>query len=96
MRKLTVLASVAALVASAAFARAESESRSCIGKAGRDVLTVDALLTTMIEHGYRIRGLDTSEGCGKFQAVDRTGAEAVLVVDLSSGAKVGEPVRRND
>lgn len=96
MRKMAVLASLAALIATAGFAQAESVGSSWMGKAGSDSLTVDALLTTMIEHGYRIRGLETKEGCGKFHAVDRNGSEAVLFVDLSSGAKAGEPTQRND
>lgn len=96
MRKLTVLAGLTAIVVSAAFARAESASQSCISKAGSDVLTVEALLTTMVQQGYKIRGLDTSQACAKLHAVDRNGSEAVLLVDLSSGARAGEPARRND
>lgn len=91
--RMTILAGFVVLAAATGFAQAESAGRSCISKAGGNVLTVEALLTTMIEHGYRMRGFDTSEGCGKFRAVDKNGAEAVLFVDLSSRAMGGERMR---
>jgi hypothetical protein len=89
MRKVTILAGFVALFAAAGVAQGAGAGRSCIGRAEGDVLTVDALLTSMIKHGYRIRGLDTSGGCAKFRAVDRNGAEELLYVDLSSGSKAG-------
>ncbi|WP_374545436.1 PepSY domain-containing protein [Rhodoblastus sp.] len=96
MRTITIFASLAVLVATAGVAEAEGTGRFCMAKAGNDYRTVDALLTTMIDHGYRIRGLETKEGWGKLHAIDRNGAEAVLFVDLASGADVDETIRRND
>jgi hypothetical protein len=93
MRKMTILTSLAALAFATGVARAESAGRSCMANAGGEYLTVQGLLATMIEHGYRIRGHEIKDGCGKFRAFDRNGAEAVLLVDLSSGAKANGSAR---
>ncbi len=92
MRKLAVLAGLAALIGFSGFAHAESVGRPCMVTAENDYSTVDAFLTKIIDHGYKIRSLETKQGCGRFHAVDRNGQEAELFVDLtSSGA-----AQRND
>jgi hypothetical protein len=96
MRKRTILTILAALAFAAGGARAEGLGRACAANAGSDYLTVEGLLASMIQHGYRIRGLDIKDGCGKFRALDRNGAEAALFVDMSSAAKAGGAGRRND
>jgi hypothetical protein len=93
MRKLAVLASLAAFVGAAGFAHAESVGRPCMTKAGNGYLTVEAFLTKIIDHNYKIRSLETKDGCGKVHAVDRNGGEAELFVDLTSGSAGGEPAR---
>lgn len=85
MRKLAVLASLAAVISFAGFAHAEGFGRRCTIKADSDLLTVEALLAKMIDHGYKIRIVETKGGCGKIHATDRTGGEAELFVDLTSG-----------
>jgi hypothetical protein len=85
MRKLALVASLAALVGTVGFANAESVGRPCMAAAESDYLTVDALLTKMIDHGYKVRSLKTEQGCGRIHAVDRNGGEAELLVDLTSG-----------
>lgn len=92
MRKLAVFASLAALISFAGFAHAEGFGRRCMIKAESDFLTVDAFLAKIIDHGYKIRILETKGGCAKIHAVDRNGGEAELFVDLTSGAAA----ERND
>ncbi len=92
MRKLAILASLAALVGTAGFANAESVGRGCSTAGASDYLTVDAFLTKMIDQGYKVRHLETKAGCGKIHTVDRKGQEAEHFVDLTSG----DSAKRND
>lgn len=92
MRKLAVLAGIAALVGAAGFAHAESVARRCTIAPEGAYLTVDAFLAKAIDEGYQVRSLETKAGCGKIRAVDRNGGEAELFVDLASG----DAVKRND
>ena len=85
MRKLAILASLAALIGLSGFAHAEIVGRPCLTTAESDYSTVDAFLTKMIDHGYKIRSFETKGGCGKIHAVDGNGGEAELFVDLTSG-----------
>lgn len=93
MRKLAILASLAALVGASGFANAESAGRRCAISGDSGYLTVDAFLAKMIDQGYKVRHLETKGGgCGKINTVDRGGQEAELFVDLTSG----DAAKRND
>lgn len=92
MRKLAVLAGIAALVGAAGFAHAESDGRPSMIAPEGDYLTVDAFLAKAIDRAYKVRSLETKAGCGKIRAVNRNGEEAELFVDLASG----DAIKRND
>jgi hypothetical protein len=88
MRKLVILASLAALVGAAGFAHADSLGRPCTTKPEKDYLTLDALKAKVAEQGYQIRGGEIKKACGEFYVLDKSGKKAELFVDPTSGAIV--------
>ena len=85
MRKLVILASVAALVGATGLARAESLGRPCTTKPEADYLSLDALKTKVVEQGYEIRSGEIKKACGEFYVIDKAGKKAELFVDPTSG-----------
>ena len=88
MRKLLILASVAAVIGATGFARAESLGRPCTAKPEADYLSLDALKTKVVEQGYEIRSGEIKKACGEFYVTDKAGKKAELFVDPTSGAIV--------
>ncbi len=91
MRKLAILSGLAAVIGAAGFAQADVR-RPCLTNGASSYLTVDAFLAKMIDQGYKIRSLETKNGCGKVHAINKSGVEAELLVDLTAGA----PATGND
>jgi hypothetical protein len=85
MRKLIILASVAAVAGATGLARAESLGRPCTTKPEAEYLSLDALKAKVAEHGYQIRSGEIKKACGEFYVIDNAGKKAELFVDPTSG-----------
>jgi hypothetical protein len=96
MRKMVILASLAALAGAAGLAHAESLGRPCTIKPEADYLSLDALKAKVVEQGYEIRSGEIKKACGEFYVTDKAGKKAELFVDPTSGVIVsgGDAARR--
>ncbi|MCI4679753.1 PepSY domain-containing protein [Rhodoblastus acidophilus] len=88
MRKLTVLASIAALAGGVGAAQAESLGRPCTDKPAQAYLSLDALKAKVTEQGYQIRDAEIKKACGEFYVIDKTGKKGELFVDPTTGVIV--------
>jgi hypothetical protein len=88
MRKMIVMAGLAAFVGGAGLAHAESLGRPCTDKPAQDYLSLDALRAKVTEQGYQIRDAEIKKACGEFYVIDKTGKKGELFVDPTSGVIV--------
>ena len=88
MRKLIVLASLAALAGGVGVAQAESLGRPCTDKPAQDYLSLDALKSKVTDQGYQIRDAEIKKACGEFYVIDKAGKKGELFVDPTSGVIV--------
>ena len=90
MRKLTAVAAVAAILASASIASANSLGRPCTAAGQEKWLTIEALQSKVEALGYTVRSGKLKNACGEFYATDKSGARVELFVDPTNGAVVGK------
>jgi hypothetical protein len=88
MRKLVILAGLAALAGAPGFAHADSLGRPCTTNPEKDYLTLDALKAKVTGQGYQIRSGEIKKACGEFYVIDKNGKKAELFVDPTSGVIV--------
>jgi hypothetical protein len=90
MRKLTVVAVAAAVLATASLAHAGGFGRPCTNASQDKWLTVEALQKKVEALGYTVRKGKLKNACGEFYATDKAGSRVELFVDPTNGALVGK------
>lgn len=90
MRKTTVLAAVAAILATAATAQAGSLGRPCTTAPESQWLTIQALQTKVEALGYNVRKAKLKKACGELYTIDKSGNQVELFVDPTDGKIVGQ------
>lgn len=88
MRKLVILASLAAIAGGVGIAEAGSLGRPCTDKPASAYLPLDAISAKVAEQGYQIRDAKIKKTCGEIYVIDKTGKRGELFVDPSSGVIV--------
>jgi hypothetical protein len=91
MRKITVLALVAALAGTgiATVAEAGSLGRPCTAAPQSDWLPMATLQSKVEALGYKVQKAKLSKGCGELYTIDKSGNRVELFVDPTNGEIVG-------
>lgn len=90
MRKITILAAAAALLATAATAHAGSLGRPCTAAPQAQWLPLEPLQARIEAQGYKVQKAKLKNACGELYTVDKTGNRVELFVDPTSGQIVGQ------
>jgi hypothetical protein len=92
MRKIVILAALAAIVGTAT-AQASSPGRPCTTASRNQWLPLHDLLIKVETQGYRVQEAEFKRSCGKFEAIDKAGRHVELFVDPTNGQIIGRPDR---
>jgi hypothetical protein len=92
MRKIIILAAVAASFAATGIAQASGDGRPCTDRPVSEYLSLDALKAKVAEQGYEVRRGKVEKGCAEMYVVDKAGRKAELFLDPTNGAIVGHDV----
>lgn len=90
MRKLAILGTAAALVATSSLAHAGSLGRPCTTASQDKWLSIDALQAKVESLGYSVHKAKLKNACGEIYATDKAGARVELFVDPTNGDVVGK------
>lgn len=90
MRKITIVTTTAALLATAAAAHAGSLGRPCTVAPQSQWLSIKELQARVEAQGYRVRKAKLKKACGELYTLDRNGKRVELFVDPTNGKIVGQ------
>jgi hypothetical protein len=90
MRKFTLLAAVAAIVATATFAEAGSLGRPCTSAPQSQWLPMQALQAKAEALGYRVQKAKLKAACAEIYTIDKGGNRVELFLDPTNGDIVGK------
>ena len=90
MRKFTIFAVAAAMLATAATAQAGSLGRPCTAAPQSQWLSIDKLRAKIEAQGYKVMKAKLKKACGELYTVDKDGQRVELFVDPTNGKIVGQ------
>lgn len=88
MRKLTILATTAAILGAATLAQASGINRPCTTAAQDKWLTIEALQAKVETLGFKVRKAKLKNACAEVYATDKEGTRVELFLDPTNGAIV--------
>jgi hypothetical protein len=93
MRKITVLAVIAALAGAgvgSSVAEAGTLGRPCTSAPQSQWLSLDVLQSKVEALGYKVQKAKLAKACGELYTIDKSGGRVELFVDPTNGEIVGQ------
>jgi hypothetical protein len=92
MRKITVLAVIAALAGTGigSVAEAGTLGRPCTSAPQSQWLSLDVLQSKVEALGYKVQKAKLAKACGELYSIDKNGGRVELFVDPTNGEIVGQ------
>jgi hypothetical protein len=90
MRKITVIAATAALLAATTTAHAGSLGRPCTTAPQASWLPLEQLQAKIEAQGYKVQKAKLKNACGELYTIDKSGSRVELFVDPTNGQIIGQ------
>jgi hypothetical protein len=90
MRKIAIVAAVAALLGATATTQAGSLGRPCTSAPQSQWLPLEELQAKVEALGYKVQKAKLKNACGELYTIDKTGGRVELFVDPTNGQIVGQ------